>query len=116
MSILASLRRDELAARTLRGWFGIVWTLFLIGMLVGFWWVRDLVLVVWVYGYDAYFTDGVRVLAGKPTRFSTGELAANLPDFVTGISYFVLVVFGGTCLLILALRWIEHISGTRESA
>jgi hypothetical protein len=35
------------------------------------WWIRDALLVWWVYGRDAYFRDGVRVLPDKPTRFST---------------------------------------------
>ena len=98
----------DLPTRVLSGWFGAVWILFLVVIVSRFWWVRNAALVWWVYGRDAYFQGGVRVLPGKPTRFSTGELAPQLPDAVTGFSYFMVVVFGLTALLIAGLRVYER--------
>ena len=52
------------------------------------WPLRDVALVYWLRGRAAYQEQGVRILKGKPTRFSTGELVPDLPDIVTGASAF----------------------------
>jgi hypothetical protein len=65
------------------------------------WPIRNIGLVCWVYGTDAYFHKGIRVLPGKPTRFSNGELAPNFPDFVTGMAAFVLT-FACIALVVMA--------------
>jgi hypothetical protein len=83
-------------------WFQIPWILFLAFLVMRLWWIRDAALVSWVYGSDAY-RDGVRVLPGKPIRFSTGELAPVWPDMVTGFGFFALVVFGLSGALFLSL-------------
>jgi len=97
--------KDDLATRVFnKTWFGIAWTVFLGIVVTRFWRVRDVLLVWWVYGRDAYFIDGVRVLRGKPTRFSNGEFAPHWPDIATGFGFFFVVVFGLSMLLIFGLR------------
>jgi hypothetical protein len=72
--------------------------------------VRDAALVCWVYGSDAYFHKGIRVVQHKPqTMFSNGEVAPVLPDLVTGFLTFALTAFGLTILLFLVLRCYERI-------
>ena len=89
-------------------WFKISWIIFLALMLTFVGWpIRNVVLVCWVYGTEGYFRDGIRVLRGKPTRFSDGELAPTLPDLVTGFGIFIVTAFGLTLLLIFALRTYE---------
>jgi hypothetical protein len=85
-------------------WFQIAWVAVLTFAVLRLWWVRDALLVFWVYGRDAYLRQGVRVLPGKPIRFSTGELAPHVADMVTGFGFFLTVVLGLTLLLILVLR------------
>lgn len=94
----------------------IAWAVFLGIVLIRFWWIRDMLLVWWVYGRDSYFRDGVRVLPGKPLRFSTGELAPQWPDMVTGFSFFFLTVFGLTALLLIGLRAYERSQRSRTVA
>src|SRR3954469_20661887 len=65
------------------------------------WPIRNACLVCWVYGRHAYFRDGVRVLRGKPIRFTNGELAPLVPDLVTGFGAFIITAFCLTTLLIL---------------
>jgi len=77
-------RKQETAAKQFSAWFQVFWALSSVVLIKCFWWVRDMTLVIWVLGREAYFRDGVRVLPGKPVRFSTGELAPQLPDMVTG--------------------------------
>jgi hypothetical protein len=73
-------------------WFQIFWALFLVFLLMRLWWVRDALLVYWVYGSDAYFGLGVRILPGKPIRFSTGALAPVWADMITGFGFFAVIV------------------------
>jgi len=100
---------EDLATRVFNNsWFGICWVVFLGILVTKLWWVRNMFLVWWVYGRDAYFRDGVRVLPGKPIRFSTGELAPQWPDIVTGFGFFLVVVFGVSLLVIFGLRLYER--------
>ena len=85
-------------------WFGFLTVV----LLFVSWPLRNFALVCWVYGSQAYFHDGVRVLPGKPTRFSTGAEAPTLPDLVTGFGAFAITFFGLTVLLIFALRFYER--------
>ncbi len=89
--------------------FTIAWIAFL-GLFVTFvaWPVRNFLLVCWVYGSQAYFHEGIRVMRGKPTRFSTGELAPRLADLLTAVGVFCVTVFGLTMLLVFAVRFYEH--------
>jgi hypothetical protein len=64
----------------------------------GTWPLRNALLVVWVYGTAGY-SRGIRVLAGKPVKFTTGESAPTAPDIITGIGAFILAV--GIALLII---------------
>lgn len=85
-------------------WFSLAWAVFLGVLVTRLWWMRDALLVWWVHGRDAYFRDGVRVLPGKPIRFSTGELAPLGPDLATGFGFFFALAFGLTAILVLGLR------------
>ena len=79
--------------------------------------VRNFALVCWVYGSHAYFHDGIRVLLGKPTRFSDGAACPNLPDIVTGFGAFVFTYGVLTALLIFGLRIYErHFRRRRDDA
>jgi hypothetical protein len=85
--------------------FQAAWAIFLF-LFVFFvsWPIRNVLLVCWVYGSSAYFHHGVRVLPGKPIRFSNGDFAPQLPDMVTGFGVFFVTVLGLTLLLFFALR------------
>jgi len=102
------LEKQDLSTRVLSGWFGAVWILFLAVVVTQFWWIRNTALVWWVKGREAYFRDGVRVLPGKPTRFSTGELVPQFPDMVTGFAYFIILTLGLSAVLIVGLRVYER--------
>jgi hypothetical protein len=86
------------------------WVLFLAAfvILVG-WPIRNALLVCWVYGTEAYFRDGLRVLPGKPIRFSNGAPAPQLPDIVTGFGIFLITTFGLSVALFFALRLYERL-------
>src|SRR6266850_2955635 len=91
-------------------YFAISWLVFLAIMTRGVGWpLRNFFLVWWVYGREAYIRDGVRVVSSKPTRFSTGALAPELPDLVTGFGEFIVVALGLTMLLIFLLRLYERL-------
>lgn len=82
-----------------QGRFGLFWGVSTFVIVLKFWWVRNIALVIWVFGPNAYFHDGVRVLYGKPVRFSTGELAPQFPDMITGLGYFLIVALSWTILV-----------------
>ena len=110
-------RRDrgspDLAERTLRNpWFAIPWSLALFALAIRLWWIRNMALVWWVQGSEAY-RRGVRVLPGKPIRFSTGELAPVFPDMVTGFVFFMAIVLGATLLLVFVLRAVDRVRRAR---
>jgi hypothetical protein len=83
--------------------FTAAWIVFLFQIFVS-WPIRNALLVCWVYGSDAYFHHGVRVLPGKPIRFSNGDFAPQFADMVTGLGVFFVTALGLTLLLIFALR------------
>ena len=89
--------------------FMIAWMVFL-SLVLRFatWPVRNVALVFWIYGSHAWFHDGLRVLPGKPVRFSNGVEVPVLPDMVTGFGAFFITFFGLTLLLILVLRICER--------
>jgi hypothetical protein len=58
-------------------------------------------LVYWVKGKVAYETLGIRVLPGKPTKFSSGDVVPEFPDIVTGFSAWILA-----CIIGLTLAWL----------
>jgi len=80
------------------------------------WPLRNIALVCWVYGSQGYFHDGIRVLPGKPVRFSSGADAPMLPDLITGFGAFIITVFGLTMLLIVILRVYERHFSRRDHA
>ncbi|MGE5055963.1 MAG: hypothetical protein ACM3WP_17525 [Acidobacteriota bacterium] len=89
--------------------FQLGWVLFLAAFVIFIAWpIRNAVLVCWVYGTAAYFRDGIRVLPGKPIRFSNGVLAPELPDMVTGLGIFLITTIGLSVALFLALRLYER--------
>jgi hypothetical protein len=90
--------------------FQIAWVLWL-GVLITYVGVpiQRFLIVLWVRGSDAYFHHGIRVLPGKPVRFSDGALVADVPDFVTGIIVFFFgIMLGLSLLLIYTLRFYER--------
>lgn len=81
------------------------------------WPVHNALRVCWVYGTDAYLHRGIRVLPGKPIRFSDGNLAPRLPDIVTGFGMFFVTVIGLSLSLSYALRLYErHSQKNRTTA
>jgi hypothetical protein len=109
-------RSNDLASRAFnKPLFALAWVVFLAIVVMKFWWIRNVALVWWVYGHEAY-RHGMRVLPGKPTRFSNGELAPDLPDLVTGFAYFMVVVLGLSILLVICLRVYERLRGGRYAA
>ena len=82
-----------------------LWLFGSVALVTWFWWIRDMFLVFWVYGWDAYFHGGIRVLRGKPIMFSNGEPAPVFPDLVTGFAFFFVVVGGWAFVLIIAPDW-----------
>lgn len=97
-------------------WFALGWVVLLACVVSRFWRVRDALLVWWVYGQDAYFRDGVRVLPGKPVKFTTGELAPTWPDLATGFGFFFVVSLGLTLLLFCGLHLYERSHSSRNAA
>jgi hypothetical protein len=89
--------------------FTISWVAFL-GAFLTFvsWPIRNFFLVCWIYGCHAYFQEGIRVLKGKPVRFSNGVLAPKVPDLVTGFGAFFVTALGLTMLLIFLVRFYER--------
>jgi hypothetical protein len=86
------------------GWVAVLFTV----VICVAWPLRNAALVLWVYGSRAYFHDGVRVLGGKPVKFSTGAEVPVLLDMVTGFAAFFIPVLGLTGLLVWALRTYER--------
>jgi hypothetical protein len=72
------------------------------------WPLRDIALVCWVYGWPAYFHDGIHVLPGKPEKFSDGVEVPTLPGLVVSIGAFFITFIGLTLLLIFAQRCYER--------
>jgi hypothetical protein len=90
--------------------FQIAWVLFL-GVIITYIGVpiQRFLIVLWVRGSNSYFHHGIRVLRGKPVRFSDGALVPDLPDFVTGIIVFFLgIMLGLSLLLFYTLRFYER--------
>ena len=110
MATSSSKKSQDLAARLLGNfYFAISWIacLSLVMNLVS-WPIRNVLLVFWVYGKKGYYQDGIRVVSSKPTVFSTGVHAPELPNIVTGFGAFLVTAFGLTLLLIFALRFYER--------
>ena len=104
----------DLASRTFEDRrFQLAWIIFLsLFFILVSWRIRNFLLVCWVYGKDAYFNRGIRVLPGKPIRFSNGERAPQIPDIVTGFGMFFGTVGGLSAALFFALRLYErHFGG-----
>jgi hypothetical protein len=105
----------DLATRVFSNfYFTIGWMLFLAVAVKLVWPLRNALLVFWVYGSDAYFHQGIRVITNKPTTFSNGARSPDFPDLVTGFGVFLITVFGLSLLLIYALRLYENFFGKRE--
>jgi hypothetical protein len=103
-------RAADLASRVFENRiFALVWIVFLVLVLTFVGWpIRNALLVCWVYGTDGYFHQGIRVLPGKPIRFSDGSLAPQLADMVTGFGIFVATTLGLSLALFFALRFYDR--------
>ena len=106
---------EQLDKMLRRPGFGFLW-LALNGLVLFFlsWPLRNIALVCWVYGSRGYFHDGIRVLYGKPVRFSTGMLAPTLPDIVTGFGAFIITVSCVSALMIFVLRFYQRHFSRRD--
>lgn len=99
-----------------RAGFSVPWIIFL-AIVLRFvsWPIRNFILVCWIYGRTAYIHDGIRVLAGKPMRFSTGAEVPSFPVFVTSFGAFFITCLGLTMLLIFSLRFYERHSSRSDN-
>jgi hypothetical protein len=108
---------EDLAARLFKNshfilaWFGLIACV----LVFVAWPIRNFALVCWVYGSDAYFQQGIRVLPGRPVRFSNGQLAPGIPDTITAFGAFLITVGLLTASLLLALRLYERWVRNRTS-
>ena len=102
----ASEKQKDLATRVFeRPAFEFAWPTFLfVLMILVFRPIQTFLLVCWVYGRDGYFQKGIRLLNGKPVRFSDGNLVPTYLDALAGFLTFFTIVFGLSVLLILFLR------------
>jgi hypothetical protein len=66
---------------------------------------------LWVYGREGYLNQGIRVLPGKPIRFSDGVLVPQELDILTGFGMFCLTTFGLSLALYHALRLYDRAFG-----
>jgi hypothetical protein len=96
--------------------FQIAWVLWLglFFVYVGIPLQRFLV-VCWVRGADEYFNHHIRVLPGKPDKFSDGQPVPSLPDAVTGFVVFMVVALGLSLLMFHALRFCERHFRSRQA-
>jgi len=104
------LKPADLASRVFENrTFELAWVIFLFLFVIFVSWpIRNALLVCWVYGTDAYLHHGVRVLPGKPIRFSDGTLAHQFTDMVTGFGVFFVTTIGLSVALFFALRFYER--------
>lgn len=116
-SISSKPKHSDLANRTFENpTFALGWVLFLFLFLMFISWpIRNALLVCWVYGREAYSHRGIRVLPGKPIRFSNGFNAPLIPDLVTGFGIFFATTLSLSFGLFFALRLWERIFGTRSA-
>jgi len=82
--------------------------LFLLEIFVGIP-LQHAILVFWVFGREGYFHQGIRVLPGKPVRFSDGVRVPQELDILTGFGMFIVIVFGLTAALMCALSLYERL-------
>ncbi len=99
---------ERLRERMLRR-FGFIWMIIVFFILIKFWWIQEMLVVCWVYGWDGYAVKGIRVIAThKPNVFSNGSSIPDLPDAVTGFAYFILVVGGLIVLPTIILNLLDR--------
>jgi hypothetical protein len=111
-----SAEPQDLASRVFKNrTFQAGWAVCLLLFAMVSWPIRNAFLVLWVYGIDGYFRKGIRVLPGKPIRFSDRSPAPVLQDMVTGFGIFFLTTLVLTLALIFALRFYERRSARRRS-
>ena len=95
--------------------FQLGWVMFLAAIVVFVSWpIRNALLVCWVYGANAYFHQGIRVLPGKPIRFTNGTLAPQFPDIATGFGAFMITAFGLSLALFFTLRFYDRRFGKSQ--
>jgi len=77
--------------------------------------IQRVILIFWVYGREG-FNHGIRVLPGKPIRFSDGVRVPRELDILTGFGVFWLTTFGLSLGLYLALRLYHHVFGQPQAS
>jgi|SRR5579883_1290433 len=101
---------DDLANRVFGSTkFQLAWVLWL-GLFFAYIGIpcQRFLVICWVRGAEAYFDKGIRVLPGKPVKFSDGQPVPSLPDAVTGFTVFLIVALGLSLLMFHALRFYER--------
>jgi hypothetical protein len=83
----------------------IPWTvvMFLVNITIGVS-LQQMLVVLWVKGFDAYFSKGVRVLPIKPAKFSDGMLVPMAPDAIFGLAVFITLSVALAAILVLIAR------------
>jgi hypothetical protein len=77
--------------------------------------IQQFLLVLWVYGKEGYFHQGIRVLPGKPIRFSDGVRVPQELDILTGFGMFMVTTFGLTAALFFSLRSFDRLFGKPQA-
>jgi hypothetical protein len=92
----------------------IPWTLviFLANITIGVS-LQQMLVVLWVKGFDAYFSKSVRVLPIKPAKFSDGMLVPTAPDAIFGLAVFITLSVALAGVLVLIARLVRAV--TRRS-
>jgi hypothetical protein len=70
--------------------------------------VQRILLVWWVYGINAFYQNGIRVIPRKPLRFSNGVLVPQGLQIITGFGLFFATFFGLSLTLFYGLRIFDH--------
>lgn len=100
-------KNDSLGGFTFRnGNIVIAWISVLVALVTFVGWpIRNIALVCWIYGSKYYFVYGIRVVPGKPVRFSNGELVPKFADVITGLGaiFITFIVFFGASMLMIKI-------------
>ena len=71
------------------------------------WPLRNIVLIIWVYGMPGY-RQGIRVNKGKPTKFNDSAWPSDSADLITGFGAFVIAACISMSIVLLIRRLYER--------